>query len=63
MGAGRTDTGVHASQMYAHFDFDCIDNKQLVHKLNSIYQDIVIYDVFFLCMTRHTRFDATRRDL
>jgi tRNA pseudouridine38-40 synthase len=38
MGAGRTDTGVHASQMYAHFDFDCIDNKQLVHKLNSIYQ-------------------------
>jgi tRNA pseudouridine38-40 synthase len=39
MGAGRTDTGVHASQMYAHFDFDLsIDNKQLVHKLNSIYQ-------------------------
>ena len=36
MGAGRTDTGVHASQMYAHFDYEgSIDSTQLVHKLNS----------------------------
>jgi tRNA pseudouridine38-40 synthase len=36
MGAGRTDTGVHASQMYAHFDFDL--SIDVVHKLNSIYK-------------------------
>lgn len=63
MGAGRTDTGVHASQMYAHFDFDLsIDNKQLVHKLNSyLPKDVVIYDVFLVHDEAHARFDATRR--
>lgn len=63
MGAGRTDTGVHASQMYAHFDYKgVIDGKQLVHKLNSyLPKDIVIYDVFLVHDEAHTRFDATRR--
>ena len=38
MGAGRTDTGVHAEEMYAHFDYDSdIDSKTLVHKLNSYF--------------------------
>jgi tRNA pseudouridine38-40 synthase len=63
MGAGRTDTGVHASQMYAHFDYkDLIDSKQLVHKLNSyLLKNIVIYDVFLVHDEAHARFDATRR--
>ena len=63
MGAGRTDTGVHASQMYAHFDYDKnIDNKQLVHKLNSyLPKDIVVYEVFQVADEAHTRFDATKR--
>jgi tRNA pseudouridine38-40 synthase len=38
-GTGRTDTGVHAKQMYAHFDFETpFDVLSLVHKLNSFYQ-------------------------
>ena len=36
MGAGRTDTGVHAKEMYAHFDCEKVfDIPNLVHKLNS----------------------------
>jgi tRNA pseudouridine38-40 synthase len=44
MGAGRTDTGVHAKVMYANFEtpFDI----KLVHKLNSyLPKDIVVYDI------------------
>lgn len=63
VGAGRTDTGVHAKQMYAHFDFDTeIDSKQLVHKLNSFLpKDIAIFDVFKVSDEAHARFDATKR--
>jgi tRNA pseudouridine38-40 synthase len=63
MGAGRTDSGVHAKQMYAHFDFDSeIDSKQLIHKLNSFLpNDIVIYRIFKVADDAHARFDATKR--
>ncbi len=63
MGAGRTDTGVHATEMYAHFDFEnTIDSPKLVHKLNSyLPKDIVIYDIFAVDSEAHTRFDATKR--
>ena len=63
MGAGRTDTGVHARQMYAHFDYeDEIDSKQLVHKLNSFLpKDIVVFDIFKVSDEAHARFDATKR--
>ena len=63
MGAGRTDTGVHASQMYAHFDYEgSIDSTQLVHKLNSyLPKDITIYDVFLVHEEAHARFDASAR--
>ena len=63
MGAGRTDTGVHAKEMYAHFDFDTIlDTPNLIHKLNSFLpKDIVIYDIFQVADNAHTRFDATKR--
>ena len=63
MGAGRTDTGVHAKEMYAHFDFENpIDTKSLIHKLNSFLpKDIVIYDIFHVTDDAHTRFDATKR--
>jgi len=63
MGAGRTDTGVHAREMYAHFDFEnSFDIPKLVHKLNSFLpRDIVIYQIFPVDSEAHTRFDATKR--
>lgn len=63
MGAGRTDTGVHAREMYAHFDTDTtFDIPTLVHKLNSFLpKDIVIYDIIPVHDDAHTRFDATKR--
>jgi tRNA pseudouridine38-40 synthase len=46
MGAGRTDTGVHTSEMFAHFDYeDTIDSKQFVHKIHS-YLKILLYILF-----------------
>ena len=63
MGAGRTDTGVHAKEMYAHFDFETpFDSKNLIHKLNSyLPKDIVIYDIIPVHNEAHSRFDATKR--
>ena len=63
VGAGRTDTGVHAKQMYAHFDFEKeINTNQLVHKLNSFLpKDIVVYSVIKVSNEAHARFDAIKR--
>lgn len=63
MGAGRTDTGVHAKEMYAHFDYDSpIEVPNLVHKLNSyLPKDIAIYDIILVQDEAHCRFDATKR--
>jgi len=63
MGAGRTDTGVHAKEMYAHFDFDPPFNQSsLVHKLNSyLPKDIVVYTIIPVSDQAHVRFDATKR--
>ncbi|MBP2284665.1 tRNA pseudouridine38-40 synthase [Flavobacterium sp. CG_23.5] len=63
MGAGRTDTGVHAKEMYAHFDFETpFDIPNLVHKLNSyLPKDIAVYDIIPVHDEAHTRFDAVKR--
>ncbi|MBP4139914.1 tRNA pseudouridine(38-40) synthase TruA [Flavobacterium geliluteum] len=63
MGAGRTDTGVHAQEMYAHFDFETsIDIPNLIHKLNSyLPKDIAIFDIIPVHDEAHCRFDATKR--
>ncbi|GGD28646.1 tRNA pseudouridine(38-40) synthase TruA [Hyunsoonleella pacifica] len=63
MGAGRTDTGVHASQMFAHFDTDRLfDTDDLVYKLNSFLPfNIAITTIFKVKPDAHARFDATRR--
>jgi len=36
VGAGRTDTGVHASLMAAHFDADQVDCSELARRLNRV---------------------------
>ncbi len=63
VGAGRTDTGVHAKQMYAHFDLDQdFDQKTIVHKLNSLLpKDISIAKIVMVADNAHARFDAVRR--
>lgn len=63
IGAGRTDAGVHASLMYAHFDIsEKLDSNQLIKKLNSFLpQDIAVYNLYEVSNDAHARFDATAR--
>lgn len=63
MGAGRTDSGVHASQMFAHFDYENeIDSQTIVHKLNSFLpKDIAVSNIILVDENAHARFDATQR--
>lgn len=62
VGAGRTDTGVHASQMFAHFDIDKLVDDNLEFKLNSILpNDIFIKAIFLVDDEKHARFDALSR--
>ena len=63
VGAGRTDTGVHAKQMIAHFDCDKIFNPiNLVSKLNAFLpKDIAIRSIRKVQSKAHARFDAKRR--
>ncbi|WP_431135673.1 tRNA pseudouridine(38-40) synthase TruA [Psychroserpens mesophilus] len=62
MGAGRTDAGVHASQMFAHFDSNHSIDDNLVFKLNSFLpDDIAIHTIFQVNDEAHTRFDALSR--
>lgn len=62
-GAGRTDTGVHARMMVAHFDAEVeIDCPQLVYKLNRILpRDIAAYHLEPVGDDMHARFSATSR--
>jgi tRNA pseudouridine38-40 synthase len=62
VGAGRTDTGVHASQMFAHFNVENLVSGDVVHKLNSILpNDITVYNIFSVAEEKHARFDALTR--
>lgn len=63
IGAGRTDSGVHAKQMFAHFDtLEILDVPNLIQRLNSFLpQDIVIYTFYLVADDAHARFDASAR--
>ena len=61
-GAGRTDTGVHARQMFAHLDFEENLPGDLVHRLNSFLpHDITVYGIQRVNENAHARFDALER--
>ena len=62
IGAGRTDAGVHASQMFAHVDTVKKLTDDYVHKLNAILpNDIVIKSIKEVSGETHARFDAVSR--
>lgn len=63
-GAGRTDAGVNASMMVAHFDLDqpLKDEAQLVRALNSVVgKDIAVSRIVKVASDAHARFDAIGR--
>ena len=62
-GAGRTDAGVHAAQMVAHFDLDePQDCAWMLSKLNGILPaDIAVHSIVPVKPDAHARFDATAR--
>lgn len=62
-GAGRTDAGVHARMMVAHFDYKGeLDGKQLSYKLNRLLPyDIAVQKVEQVADDLHARFSATSR--
>ena len=65
--AGRTDAGVHAREMYAHFDLPDNDNSKFLilnskFRLNGILPNsIAIFDIYPVKDDAHARFDAVRR--
>lgn len=63
-GAGRTDSGVHAAFMVAHFDTEnpLMEETEFVRKLNSILpKDIAANRIVRVTADAHARFDATSR--
>jgi tRNA pseudouridine38-40 synthase len=65
IGAGRTDTGVHARNFIAHFD-SCKDglekNYDLIYRLNCLLPyDIVVHKIYLVKPHNHARYDAISR--
>ena len=66
VGAGRTDAGVHARMMVAHFDTETSLNPSmtgdLVYKLNKLLpHDIAVQRIWPVTDDMHARFSATSR--
>lgn len=67
VGCGRTDTGVHAKQFYAHFDLsnprpDLSGNPVFLSRLNSLLPpQIAVKQLLNMAPDAHARFDATLR--
>ena len=63
VGAGRTDAGVHARMMVAHFDHDAdVDCVQLAYRMNRILpRDIAVSKVEPVSDELHARFSAVLR--
>lgn len=63
VGAGRTDSGVHAEEFYAHVDLDNeFNEREIIYSLNALLpNDIVVYQLIKTAENAHARFDATSR--
>ena len=65
VGAGRTDTGVHAVFYIAHFDssLESLDEEKTVFRLNCLLpDDIAVQKIYKVTPDAHARFDATYRE-
>lgn len=67
VGAGRTDTGVNARHIVAHFDVpetvgSTLDTRQLKHTLNALLRpSVIVHHIVGVDNDAHARFDATAR--
>ncbi len=64
VGAGRTDTGVHALNYVAHFDTqkEITDSGLFLHKVNGLlHKDIAVHSIELVKANFHARFDALTR--
>jgi tRNA pseudouridine38-40 synthase len=66
LGCGRTDTGVHAKQLFAHFDDEDElvkgNESKILTSLNALLPaDIAIKRLFSVANDAHARFDAVKR--
>ncbi len=62
VGAGRTDTGVHAKEMWAHVDVQKNLPQNAIHRLNRFLgKDITIQKIIAVADEAHARFDAIAR--
>lgn len=62
VGCGRTDTGVHADDFYAHWDYSGILDDKMLTKINAILpRSIAIKDIFEVPIDINSRFQAAKR--
>ena len=65
LGCGRTDTGVHASQFFAHADLLQVDAEKIGRSITGVNSllpyDIAVKRIFKVDDNAHARFDATSR--
>ena len=62
VGCGRTDSGVHASQYFLHFDHPTPLPDNFMSRINKVLPaDIAFHQLNHVPDEAHTRFDATRR--
>jgi tRNA pseudouridine38-40 synthase len=62
VGAGRTDAGVHAHQLFAHVDLDEHVDKDLTFRLNKLLpKEIAVRNIIAVTQDAHARFDAVSR--
>ena len=62
VGAGRTDAGVHAHQLFAHVDLDEHVDQDLTFRLNKLLpKEIAVRNIIAVSQDAHARFDAVSR--